>query len=50
MDLLMCRSCGEFTEAIEEDGTLVPRKDECQHCGGTEFKDNSTGKTVRLGD
>ncbi|SDQ91507.1 hypothetical protein [Halopelagius longus] len=50
MDLLMCRSCGEFTEAVEEDRRLVPTKDGCPHCGEVEFKNTGTGNTVQLGE
>lgn len=47
MDLLMCRSCGEFVPAVPVDGDLVPKDDECPDCGGVEFKDNETDTIVR---
>lgn len=42
MDLVMCLSCGEFVQAVEENGQLVPLNDECPACGGRKFKDNAT--------
>jgi predicted nucleic acid-binding Zn-ribbon protein len=46
MELMMCRSCGEFTQAVKEDGRLVPMKDGCPHCGGAEFEDAGSKETV----
>lgn len=48
MDLVMCRSCGEFIQAVQEDGGLVPIGDECPHCRGVEFKENGSGEILRI--
>lgn len=48
--MLMCRACGNFVRAVEEDGTLVPIKDSCPECGGTEFKDNNAESDERIDD
>ena len=48
MELVMCRSCGEFVSAIEVDGELVIEYDECPECGGKESKNNKTGQIIRL--
>lgn len=47
MKLVMCRACGEFTRAIQEDGEIVPLQDECPSCGGMEFKHNATETFIR---
>ena len=49
MNLVMCRSCGEFTSALKEDNRLVSMEDDCPQCGGTEFTDNSSGEIDRTG-
>jgi hypothetical protein len=53
MELLMCLSCGEFVEAFlrvgEDERELVPRTGECPDCGGTEFKDNDSGRRIQTG-
>ena len=45
----MCLSCGEFVEAFRlegEDGEeFVPQTEACPDCGGTEFRDNESGRT-----
>lgn len=46
MDLVMCRSCGEFVDAVKENGRLVPRDSACPDCGGHKFKDIATGTTL----
>jgi predicted nucleic acid-binding Zn-ribbon protein len=46
----MCRHCGHFVVAVERDGALVPLRDECPECGGTEFKDVHRGTVVRSDD
>lgn len=46
MNLLMCLTCGEFVNAVVEDGTLVPMKEACPHCGGTRFRDNESGRDL----
>lgn len=45
--MLMCRSCGDFVLAYREGDTVVPAKDECPECGGTEFKDDENDEIVR---
>ena len=50
MELVMCRSCGEFVHAFPEDGTYVPRRDECPACGGTGFKHIGTGSVIDTDD
>jgi predicted nucleic acid-binding Zn-ribbon protein len=50
MEMAMCRSCGEFTMALMEDGKRVPRADECPECGGTEFRDIHEDSIVRADD
>lgn len=47
MELVMCRSCGEFVQASKENGTWVPKEDECPICEGQEFKHNATETVVR---
>jgi translation initiation factor 2 beta subunit (eIF-2beta)/eIF-5 len=39
---VMCRACGEFTQAMREDGELVPLFDECAACGGSTFVDHTS--------
>lgn len=43
--MVMCRSCGAFVRAFPDD-TLQPAKAECPECGGTDFKDNRSGRTI----
>ena len=50
MELVMCRSCGEFTTALIEDSKRVPMADECPECGGTAFKDIHEDRTIEAGD
>jgi ribosomal protein L32 len=50
MEMVMCRSCGEFTPASKEDGTFVPLADECPSCGGMEFKHNGNETVIRTGE
>lgn len=50
MEMVMCRSCGEFTQALMEDGKRVPMKDECPQCGGTEFKDIHEERVIEADD
>lgn len=50
MELVMCRSCGEFVTANNEDGVWVPLGEECPKCGGIEFKHIETGTVVQIGD
>lgn len=37
MDVVMCRSCGEFVDAVEADDGLVPQTEACPGCGGRQF-------------
>lgn len=46
--MLMCRLCGEFIRAIPDGDTLLPKQEKCPDCGGTEFKDNESGRIIRL--
>ena len=50
MEMVMCRSCGEFSQAKLEDGKRVPMKDECPQCGGVEFKDIHADHIIDAGD
>jgi RNA polymerase subunit RPABC4/transcription elongation factor Spt4 len=50
IEMVMCRSCGEFTTAVMEDGKRIPRADECPECGGTEFKDIHEDSIIKAGD
>lgn len=50
MEWVMCRTCGEFVQAFQEDGTYVPRRDECSACGKAEFKHNATGAIIGVND
>lgn len=50
MKLLMCRECGEFVPALNEGEIWIPMPDECSDCGGTEFKDNDSGRTMTTED
>lgn len=50
MDLLMCRSCGEFVAATWIDGEILPRVDACPDCGAGEFKHNETDTIVTVDD
>jgi len=50
MEMVMCRSCGEFLQAIPDGESLQPVNDECQSCGGTEFKDSQSGITFDTGE
>ena len=34
----ICRKCGKFVPAFQEDETYVPLWDECPACGGTDLK------------
>lgn len=45
--MLVCTSCGELVSAFPDGDALVPSKDECPDCGGTEFKDNDSGNVIR---
>ncbi len=47
MEMVMCRSCGEFSTAVNEDGTFVPLEDACPSCGETEFEHNGTETTIQ---
>lgn len=46
----MCRSCGEFTQAVMEDENRVPMKDNCPNCGGGQFKDIHEDRVNKAGD
>ena len=48
-EMLMCRECGNFVEAVERDGVLVPCSNECPECDGVEFKHIHTDTVVRAG-
>lgn len=50
MELVMCRSCGEFVAASWTDGEIVPQVDACPDCGAGEFKHNATGTIVNVDD
>lgn len=50
MELVMCRSCGEFVTARRDDGQWVPMGDECPSCGGMEFEHAETDTVVRADD
>ncbi len=50
MEFVMCRACGEFVQAFQEEGTYVPHRDECPACGGAEFKHNATETIIRADD
>jgi predicted nucleic acid-binding Zn-ribbon protein len=43
----MCRACGEFTTAFPDGDEWIPTERACPECGGTEFKDNESGRIVR---
>lgn len=48
MNHIMCRACGEFVQALpDDDELLVPRIDTCPDCGGTEFIDIHSGRTLQ---
>lgn len=46
MEMVMCRACGEFVNAVQEDRTFEPLREECPACGGAEFKHNATGTII----
>ncbi len=46
MDMIMCRSCGEFVTAFPDGDALEPSHDECPECGGTEFKDTDLDRAM----
>ena len=50
MAMVMCRSCGEFLQALIEDGMRVPLKEVCSDCEGTEFKDIHEDRIIRAAD
>lgn len=50
MELLMCRSCGEFVPATWTDEEIVPQVEECPDCGAGEFKHNETDTIVDVDD
>lgn len=50
MEMVMCRSCGEFIPASMKDGMRVPRKDACPQCDGQEFKDIHEDRIIRIKD
>lgn len=47
MEMVMCRSCGNFTEVKRNNGKWEVVKDECPECGGREFKKTDTGEIIR---
>jgi ribosomal protein S27E len=47
MELVMCRSCGEFTPARKDGDTWTPIANECPECEGTEFIHSKTDTVVR---
>ena len=49
MAMLMCLSCGHFVHAVREEGTLLPKKDSCPECAGSEFKNVHTDRVVDAG-
>lgn len=50
MNMLMCRACGSFVIAVKDGESLIPTKEECPECGGTEFKDNDSDRTIQTVD
>lgn len=54
MQMVMCRACGYFVQAVPDSDTIAPVKDECPEpvkdecpeCGGTEFKDVQSDQTL----
>ena len=44
--MVMCLSCGKFVRAISDGDTVEPWRDECAECGGREFKDTESGRTI----
>jgi len=50
MEMVMCRSCGEFSTATMDEDKWVSRVDECPECGGTEFKHLYADSTVEADD
>jgi len=50
MELVMCRSCGEFSPATMDNGKRVPLADECPECGEMEFKDIHEDSIIEADD
>ena len=50
MSMLMCLACGEFVTAFPDGDALEPSQDECPECGGREFKDNESDRTIHTED
>lgn len=50
MEMVMCRSCGNFVPAIGDDEHRTPKKDRCPECDATEFEDIHTEHVVQTGD
>lgn len=48
MEWVMCLACGEFAKAVPDDGEIVPLREECPSCGGTEFKHNRSETVFRF--
>lgn len=41
-DMVMCRGCGNFVTAVENDGSVTPLSEECPKCEGVKFEDIHT--------
>jgi hypothetical protein len=49
MAMLMCLGCGQFVPAVREEEILLPKKDRCPECAGSEFKNVHTDRVVDVG-
>jgi RNA polymerase subunit RPABC4/transcription elongation factor Spt4 len=47
MEVIMCRSCGEFTPAKKHDDSWVPMSKACPECGRTEFRHPKSDTVVQ---
>ncbi len=50
MEMVMCLSCGGFTQAMMEDSKRVPINEECSQCGEMEFKDIHEDSIIKADD
>jgi Zn finger protein HypA/HybF involved in hydrogenase expression len=46
MDVIMCLSCGTFVRAVRHGEAVDPLQNQCPECGGREFTDIDTGRTI----
>ena len=46
MNFLMCRACGEFVTATKDGEKLVPIRDRCMECNGSEFIETDSDRTI----